>query len=239
MLLTVTTGGLIWLFIRQYVKGKLRKQQQIIESNLVIEKERMRIAAELHDDLGGELSSIRLVTEMMHRQGGESSVQLGKISESSRGLVQRMNEIVWALNVNNDKLSNLIAYLRQYAVQFLDELGIDCRVVLPEAIPDIAVKGNIRRHVFLLVKEALNNIVKHAGAQQVTITITIEDELMISIQDDGKGLPTSFTSGQGNGLFNMGKRMEEIGGRFDLKSSAGTTCCFMIPITLLSHKSVS
>ena len=192
--------------------------------------ERVRISNELHDDLGGELSAIRLLSEMKTSNISPQQ-QLSKISSSSGELVQKMNEIVWALNVNNDSLQSLVAYIRRYAVKYLDDVGIDCSFDQPDKIPDKEVDGIIRRNIFLLIKETLNNVVKHSHATGVNINVRVKENLQITIQDNGKGIPDGMLqNGIGNGLRNMQQRVKDLEGSIEIKNHNGTTVQFNLPL---------
>jgi signal transduction histidine kinase/ligand-binding sensor domain-containing protein len=224
--------GAVLLAVRFYTKRKLEKQRLLLEKQKAVEGERMRISTELHDDIGGELSAIRLLSEM-NVANITPEQQLTKISSSSGELVQKMNEIVWALNVNNDSLQGLIAYLRRYGVKYLDDLGIDCEFKQPDKIPAIEVDGVTRRNVFLLVKETLNNVVKHAGATDVQVTVAVDNELRIVIHDNGKGIADNMLqNGSGNGLRNMQQRVRELKGSLEIKNHEGTTVQFFIPLLM-------
>jgi signal transduction histidine kinase len=144
-----------------------------------------------------------------------------------------MNEIVWALNINNDNLQSLIAYTRQYAVSYMDDLNITCHFDTPQLIPDIAVIGKNRRSVFLLVKESLNNVAKHAQCSQVDIRIDIDENLHIEIADNGKGFQADKIS-KGNGLTNMRKRVQALKGHMEILNGNGTTMMFEIPVRNLN-----
>jgi signal transduction histidine kinase len=146
-----------------------------------------------------------------------------------------MNEIVWALNSNHDNLQSLIAYSRQYAVAYLDDLGIQSQVSIPDAIPNINISGNNRRTIFLLVKEALNNIAKHAQASKVSININIDEKLKISVHDNGRGINLRQNN-YGNGLVNMQKRVEGLKGSFELANHDGTNVIFTIPLNSISMR---
>jgi signal transduction histidine kinase len=186
--------------------------------------------------MGGELSAIRLLSEM-NISNISPQQQLSKISSSSGDLVQKMNEIVWALNVNNDTLQSLIAYMRRYAVKYLDDVGIECSFQQPVSIPGKEIDGAVRRNIFLLVKEALNNVVKHAHATAVNITITVKDSLQITIQDNGRGIPDEMiNNGTGNGLRNMRQRSKELNGTLEIKNQDGTMLKFNLPETAYNTK---
>lgn len=213
-----------------YQKELLEKQKTQFENQKAVEEERMRISSELHDDMGGELSAIRLLSEM-NASGLDPRDQLAKISSSSGELVQKMNEIVWALNVNNDSLQSLIAYIRRYTVKYLDDVGVECSFIQPDHIPEKEIEGTSRRNIFLLVKESLNNIVKHAGATKVNVSITVSDELKIIIHDNGKGIPDEMIkNGTGNGLRNMQQRINELKGTMQIDNRNGALLQFFIPV---------
>ncbi|MFN2438867.1 MAG: two-component regulator propeller domain-containing protein [Chitinophagaceae bacterium] len=233
-ILAIITAG--YFFIRSYVQRKLARQKLMLERKQAIELERLRISTELHDDVGGELSAIRLLSEMKTANISPQQ-QLSKISSSSAELVQKMNEIVWALNVNNDSLQSLVAYLRRYAVKYLDDLGIACSFEQPGKLPHKEVDGLSRRNIFLLVKEALNNVVKHAGASAVEITVVINNGLQIIVKDNGKGITGDMLqNGTGNGLRNMQQRVKEMNGSMAIKNHDGTTVHFNLPLQTTNTK---
>ena len=134
-----------------------------------------------------------------------------------------MNAIIWSMSSSNDSMSNMIAYIRSYAIEYFEDTGIKCTVSIPEKLPNIEVIGVIRRNVFLVVKEALNNILKHAKATEVTINlIRVEDGLTLYIQDNGEGIDFEKLRQFGNGLKNMKKRMQDMDIDFSIENKNGT-----------------
>lgn len=229
---------LLGLFsVRTYTRIRLERQKSQFLRQQAVEQERSRISAELHDDIGGGLTAIRLLSEMNLETNTDSSSRkyLEKISASSNELIQKMNEIVWALNINNDNLQSLVSYTRQYAVSYLDDIGIRCNVETTENIPDITVTGNNRRSVFLLVKEALNNIAKHSGASCVDIKFEINNKLHIHVHDNGRGFTTNLQNVHGNGLVNMQRRIQKLKGEMQIVNTNGTRVDFDIPIKTLNN----
>jgi signal transduction histidine kinase len=226
---------LSYLAVKAYISRKLERQKVMFLRQQAVEQERSRISAELHDDIGGGLTAIRLLSEMSLNQEAnpQTSRYLQKISASSNELIQKMNEIVWALNINNDNLQSLIAYTRQYAVTYMDDLNISCHFDAPGSIPDIIVNGKNRRSVFLLVKESLNNVAKHAQCNEVNIRINIDDDLRIEIADNGKGFHVDKIN-KGNGLKNMRKRVHALKGQMEILNGNGTTMMFEIPVRNLN-----
>jgi signal transduction histidine kinase len=199
--------------------------QNDLERQLMLERERYRIAEAMHDDVGASLTRITILSEMAASDcsNPEQTKQwLGKISLASREVVQDMNEIIWALNPKNGTLEELITFLHRFAFEYLGPTPVSCLFNLPEDLPVKMLSVQSRRNVYLSVKESLNNIVKHASAKKAEILVTInQDMLMISIKDDGTGFDPEKLDHPGNGLPNMMKRMEEIGGEFNLNSKTG------------------
>lgn len=201
---------------------------------------REEISMDLHDEVGSGLSTIRLLTELIKikMRNDENISPLNKISESSKELVQKMNEIVWALNINNDNLESLIAYIREYTMNFFDNTNIRCVFLGPENIPDCEVEGHSRRAIFLIIKEGLNNIVRHAHATEVAVRIIISINLEILIHDNGTGLQFPSENFSHNGLQNMRRRAEALNGSIQFLNHEGTTILFSVPVNSMLHKSV-
>lgn len=236
----ILAAFLSFFFIRSYTSRRLEKQRSLFEQEQAVEKERSRISAELHDDIGGGLTAIRLMSEMLKESSTEESsrVFVNKISSSSNELVQKMNEIVWAMNINNDNLQSLISYTREFSVSYMDDFNIDVKIELPDQIPDLPVIGTKRRDIFLLVKEALNNIVKHAQATKVFLKVEIDEYLRIEISDNGTGFDMSKIRKNSNGLQNMRFRIERLNGRIQFKQDNGTKVIFEVPIKKLADTQI-
>lgn len=229
------TIGLLIVIVRLYYRSKLRRQRIILEKQQAVERERTRIATDMHDDLGAGLSRIKFLSETIgikKQQQLPIEEDISKIREYSHEMIDKMGEIVWALNEKNDSLSDLLSYTRVYAVEYLSQNGIDCTIKAPELFPADFVSGEFRRNVFLTVKEALHNIVKHAQATSVTFTIATGKELSMEIKDDGTGFDKKNTRPFSNGIMNMEKRIREIGGRFEIGSGLGTTIRIEVPLNV-------
>lgn len=233
-------AGAIYAGVRVYIRNQLReKNLQLREQRLQIEKqealtqERNRIAGEMHDDLGGGLTSIRMLSSRVQKKitNPDLQTQVDKIAQYSQELVQKMGEIIWAMNSNFDTVENLIAYIRRYAVDFLDVSGLRYHIREPEEVPGYAISGERRRNIYLAVKESLHNVVKHAKAERVSISFDIKDEqLTVQVQDDGEGIDLEKINEFGNGLFNMRKRLRDIGGDMLVENLDGTLLTFTIPL---------
>lgn len=223
---------LVVLLFRLYYRNKMQQQKISLEKKQAIEKERTRIAIDMHDDMGAGLSRIKVLSETIkfeNQKGIINPAHLQKISVYSEEMMDKMGEIVWALNQRNDSFNDLTSYMRAYAVDYLTNHNIHCFF---HAAPDPAetfISGEVRRNIFLSVKEALHNIVKHAQATDVDITITRGKELSILIRDNGKGIQWDKTSKFGNGLNNIKKRMTEIGGIAEFRNENGTSVTLRLP----------
>jgi signal transduction histidine kinase len=187
----------------------------------------------MHDDLGAGLSRIKFLSETIgikKQQQQPIEEEITKIREYSHEMIDKMGEIVWALNEKNDSLSDLISYTRAYAVEYLSQNGIHCTVDTPDHLPASFVNGEFRRNIYLTVKEALHNVVKHAQASSVSIKINADRELSIQVTDNGVGFDKNNIRAFSNGLANMEKRIREIGGEFEIINEKGTNVKFNVPL---------
>jgi signal transduction histidine kinase/ligand-binding sensor domain-containing protein len=215
---------------------RLRIQVRQLEQQTVLHKERARIAKDIHDDLGANLTQIALLSELT-RQDMAAPVKAGehveKISSTARQVMKSLDEIVWAVNPRNDTLPHVVDYLGQFTLDFLRGApGIRCRLDLPEHPPALNVPADIRHNLFLAVKEALNNIVKHAAAKEVRLGVDVSNgKLRVVVTDDGQGFESPPQDAWADGLRNMRQRMAEIGGECSIESHAGsgTTITFDVP----------
>lgn len=190
------------------------------------QKERLRISKEMHDDLGASLTAIGLLSEVVkNRMGAATTPEVEKISSISADMVTAMNEIIWSLNTRNDSLNGLMAYTRSYASEFIDTTSLTLRTEVAELPGEISMRGVDRRNVFLTVKEALNNVVKHAQATQVILRmLPAANHLTIEVCDNGRGFMPNNRPSLRNGLGNMQNRMAESGGGCEILPSPTGTC---------------
>ena len=140
-----------------------------------------------------------------------------------------MNAIIWSMNSKNDSLGNLISYIRAYSTEYLEGTSVNCKVTIPRDIPEKELSGDKRRNIFLCVKETLNNMLKHSGATGLTIDILTDGVLTIRIHDNGRGIDLQKIRQFGNGLQNIKRRMESIGGDFEIKNNNGTETILTLP----------
>jgi signal transduction histidine kinase len=231
--IAIIVVAVIFTSIRLYVHRKLEKQRIALEKKQAVEKERTRIATDMHDDLGAGLSRIKFLSEtisLKNQSHQPVEEDILKVRDYAHDMIDKMGEIVWALNEKNDSLSDLLSYTRVYAMEYLTQNDITCNIASPENFPSTFVTGEMRRNIFLTVKEALHNIVKHAKASSVNINMSTGDKIIISIADNGIGLDENNARPFSNGIYNMHKRIREIGGVIEIKNNNGTIVSFEVPL---------
>ncbi len=230
MLLTAA-GFVIGFITRMYYLRKLERKEAVISQQRVLVNERNRIAADMHDDLGSGLTKIAYLSRMAIAST-ENKASLLNIQNTSAQLVENIGEIVWTLKEENNTLEDLATYIKAHTTEYCIVNNLSYYFQMPEAFAPQVIKGEIRRNIYLSVKEALHNIVKHAEAKNVSINIRITNNLEICIHDDGSGINMEKKQRlfSGNGLKNIKKRMEAIGGMIEIENNEGTTLRFRIPL---------
>ena len=215
----------LFLGSRLFLKSRMEK---------VVRRERERIAVDLHDDLGGGLTQLVLLGETSRREvPGDSPAAeaLARLCDQSRGLMRGMNETVWLINSRRDTIRDFASYVAKYAESFFQNSPVRCRFDLEDDLPPLPCDIGIRRNLFLAVKEALNNVLRHSQATAVELEIHRQrNELVVTIRDNGRGFDIARER-DGNGLRNMTMRAREAGGRFKAVSrpGEGTAIEFRVP----------
>ena len=188
-----------------------------------LELERSRISRDLHDDLGSGLTKISLMSQVegdVSAEGRGNTMQ--RINRESSEMVDQMNSIIWALNTRNDSLRNLITFIRKNTFAMFEDSIIKLKWNAPEKIPERFMNGEIRKNIYLVLKEALHNTLKYSEATEAEVIIELKNgKFNLSINDNGKGFDASIMTGKGNGLLNMKKRMDDIKGTLDIASEFG------------------
>ncbi|MBC8095290.1 MAG: hypothetical protein H7Y43_05720 [Akkermansiaceae bacterium] len=233
----VTFGVLIALSVRYWSHRRLRMKLVLLEQQQALEKERARIARDLHDDLGVSLTQIALLAEM----SAAASVpperlkkNLTQVVTGARNLVRELDGILWTVNPQNDSLDKLASYLCQFSQQFFRLTNICCRFDVGENIPAFPLSPEVRHDLFLVVKEAMNNVVKHSGAGEVWLRLHATGTMFeVVIEDNGRGLSlATLQKSDRNGIRNMRTRIEGLGGTFEVQSEPnhGTTLKIHFPL---------
>jgi signal transduction histidine kinase len=218
-------------------RQRVRRKLELLERQRALERERARIARDIHDDLGASLTRITLLSQSVRAELEDQQTAAGdvdRIYSTARELTRALDEIVWAVNPRHDTLDSLVAYLGRFAQNFLSSANIRCRLDAPLQLPGRAVTAEIRHNLFLAFKEALNNVVKHAHASEVRVSFEFNDgRCTLVVADNGRGFDPKNPAGlqrssadglrsdSGNGLANMRKRLEEIGGECSWETAPG------------------
>jgi ligand-binding sensor domain-containing protein/signal transduction histidine kinase len=221
-LTVLTVLGLVAGVVHFISTQRLKQQIARLRQKEALEHERSRIARDLHDQLGANLTRVSLLGELIETdkdQPVEVETHARQICKTAGETASALDEIVWAANPANDTLEGLVNYICKYAQDFLGSVGLRHRLEMPAHLTATDVAPDFRHNVFLVAKEAMNNVAKHAQAQSVWVRARIEDgALVIEVQDDGRGPADAATATERgrNGLRNMSRRMEDIGGTFSI-----------------------
>lgn len=222
-------GTLLALFawsILVFEKRRARRRLEILERRHAVERERVRIARDLHDEMGANLTQIALLSELAQSDLAKPALASSHIDEvfrTAQALTRSLDGIVWAVNPANDTLEQFVAHLCTFAPAFLQSAGVRCRLDVPEELPALPLAAIVRHHLHLGTKELLHNIVKHAQATEVWLRLKLTPEtLTLELEDNGRGFqPEVETPPGADGLVNLRLRMREIGGVVEQRSQAG------------------
>jgi signal transduction histidine kinase len=224
--------------VRFVERTKYQHQLQLAEQASTLERERARIAQDLHDDLGSSLTRISLLSSLLRAdKDNPDQVQAHatKLAQSADQTVRALEEIVWAVRPGSDSLQSLVDYIAHFASELFEGTATRCRLDLPHDLPARPLPPDVRHNIFLIVKEALTNALKHASAREVNVQAKVASgALEISIQDDGKGFtpPAPKVEGKRHGLENMRQRAETIGGVLTWQFPPGNGTCLQLTVPL-------
>ena len=248
----LTTLALITGFVQLVSHRRLRVRLARLEQQQSLERERMRIARDMHDEMGSKLTKISFLSEhaQMDVKAGKPLVEkIDSIAQTSRDLLKTMDEIVWAVNPRNDTLENLTAYLMHYAIEYFQNTPIECEMRMPQEVPNLPLSSEIRHNLFLAFEEALNNVLKHSGAKNVRVEMMAREwEFELKVIDDGRGFgveaiaamkaPLRGGSG-GDGLKNMRQRLSAVGGECMISSHPGEGTTIIMKISFNTRRPTS
>ncbi len=238
----LVASSVVWFETRRRMRRKLERAERQRD----IERERSRIARDIHDDLGAQLTRITMMSESARGEvanAERTGARLERIYDTARELTRSMDEIVWAVNPRHDTLEGLATYLEKFAQDWLATARLRCRLDLPLQFPEWHLTSEVRHNVFMAFKEALHNSVKHSGASEVIIRLVLrENSFELAIEDNGSGFVIGETMknvssahgrvSSGNGVENMKRRLMAIGGSFEIQSrpGEGTKVVFFVPL---------
>jgi signal transduction histidine kinase/ligand-binding sensor domain-containing protein len=233
-LAAVAGAVLLAAAVRQLLLRRLRVRLAALEHGQALLRERERIAADLHDEVGASLTHIAHLSELARTEAADDPARprLQQLAGAARRTIEIMDGIVWVMNPRNDTLARLVGYLGDYAAEFMAASGIRFEAGLPDAVPEVKLASEVRHHVLMAVKEALHNAVKHSHATRVRLRVALEERtLRIVVSDDGQGfVPGAPAAGQG--LANQRARLASCAGVLDLESAPGhgTTVAISLPL---------
>lgn len=202
----------------------------------LLQQERVRIAQDIHDDIGSRVTELLLLGEVSRRERADGSMvgdQIHQICDQARGVSLALDEVIWAVNAKRDTVRDFTSYVCKHAQTFLKATSISCRLDVEANIPASALTLHVRRNLFLAVKEALNNAAKHSRADELFLRIYRRDhKLFVEVADNGCGFDATQTSKEGNGLVNMWERLGGINGTCKVISKLGAGCqvVFSVPL---------
>ena len=237
---TLTVLGLLAGTIYLVSTAKLKRQLRQLHQKELIEKERARIARDLHDQIGANLTQVTLLGEMAEMDKelpGEIEQHAQQICATARETTRSLDEIVWAVNPSNDTLEGLANYACKYAQDYFALAGVSYRSELPTQLPPVPILPEVRHNVFLAYKEAVNNVVKHAQATEARVKLELEaDCFILSVADNGRGVGDVSRKTLRNGLKNMRRRLQDVHGEFEIGPGpdGGTVVRLKVPAARLN-----
>ncbi len=231
--------GLFLVSWRYRAVRHLRAENLRLEQQQTLERERFRIARDIHDDLGARVTQISLASALAERNTADAAAETNfrNITQMAREMVVSLYDTLWVVNPENDNLEAVGNYLCQMVNQLSSQAGLRCRLEVPPLPADVSISSHQRHNLNLAVKEAMHNTIKHAAASEVRMKMTLnKSELIVAMQDDGRGFELK-TGKDGNGLANMKHRLADIGGSAEVSSAAGqgTTVLLRMPFQRTNH----
>lgn len=213
-------AGTVYGVARRNYKRRLTQ----LETSHAIERERLRISQDMHDDIGSILTRVSILSDVGQSQadGATAPKQFERIGSQVRAAVVALDEIVWATNPQDDNLPRFAEYVGRFADECFENTGVRCWQEMPTDLPKLPLRSDVRHNVFLAVKEALNNVLKHSGATEVWLRLAlVEAQVWVEVEDNGHGFTPEIVASGGNGLGNMKSRLAECGGSAELHSAPG------------------
>ena len=248
----VSAVALVAVAARLFFHRRLRLKLARLSHQEAMERERMRIARDMHDEIGSRLTRISYVSELALQDETNSHQSVKSISHAVHDLLKSLDEIVWAVNPQNDSLENLAAYLGHYATEYLHATAVECKLNIEPSLPFLPLTAETRHNIFLAFEEALGNALRHSDATCLSVDVHYANEVLeIRVEDNGKGMaspaqaptPAPGVAGverrrKGNGLANMRQRLAGIGGSATIESRTGqgTIVTFRLPLKSVSRK---
>jgi signal transduction histidine kinase/ligand-binding sensor domain-containing protein len=226
---------IVFLLVQKYYQSIIGLQKKDYENALALQRERQRISSEVHDDLGASISGIKLRTELLSRKVSDQPVfkEIDAIHEAITDISAQMRLIIWSLDAENDEVSNLANFIHKQAIKILDYSNIRLHVNTNIGETENTISGEKRRQVYLLVKEGLNNIIKHSNAQNAFLEISLyKKRLHINIRDDGKGFNLSVRDQETMGIRNIYARAKRLNAELKIDTVPGKGTSISLKLNL-------
>lgn len=225
-------------------RARSKRSLEKLRFQHALEKDRARIARDMHDDLGSRVTFINMSAAIARRDieaaPENTRRHLERMSDSTRDLIVAMDGLVWAVDPAHDTLDHLASHLTRLAGEMFRDSQVRCRLDVPSLLPAMPVGSDVRHHIAMAVKESFSNVLRHAGSCEVSFSLVLDgDELRITIRDTGVGFDPK-TGERGHGLDNLASRFKEIGGNCNIASSPGEGTCIVLscaPQSLSGKKS--
>jgi two-component sensor histidine kinase len=215
VLIVLVIAYVLWL-VYLY---RLRKQKTLLEKKLAVQYERQRISADLHDDIGSTLSSINIYAGLAKKQS-DNQLYLDSISENINEVVNKLDDLVWSIKAGHDTLGNMVERIKTYAEPITRSKKIDLNIHVNEDTKSIKPSEDIKHHLYMVIKELINNAIKHAECKHIEIEFKkAKNMLFVVVRDDGKGFDENKIRKDRNGLSNISQRINEMNGSIDIRSS--------------------
>jgi signal transduction histidine kinase len=236
LLLACFTVAALW--VRQGLRLALQSR-----ANRLLERERSRIARDIHDELGSGLTQLTLLGELVLRESppeGESRSRLKDLCARARQVLRSMDEIVWAVNPRRDTVKDFAAFISEHAQEYLASASIRCQQEVAAELPDMPLDLPQRRNLMLAVKEAIRNAARHSGAEEVRLKVQLAGNILkVVVEDNGRGFAAAATPSTRHGMTNMKQRLADIGGSFNLKTAPGEGCRITLLLALQARANIS
>ena len=240
VLLGVIGGGSGFAF--WYARWRARRRMAELKRQGAIDRERARIAQDLHDDLGSDLTEISFLGAIGRSEVGippEVRTRFDGITQRARNMTRGLDEIVWAVNPSNDSLASTVNYVCSRVLERSRAAGVDCHLDVAAELPVLELSSDQRHNLLMAVTEAVTNVIKHSQAAEIWLRIHIQGGgLMICVEDNGRGMESASVAGERNGLANMRHRCEQLGGKLQIESlpGSGTKVTFRLPLKLVTSE---
>jgi len=233
LIVVAAVGGTV----RSIEMRKIRRRMLALEQQHALERERLRISMDMHDEVGTSLTKIAIMSELAmgkHDEAEATKKELSEISRATRETIDSIGAIIWAINPANNRLDDLLGYIRDSASEYLERTGMKYSFDFPHQIQSHQLSTEVRRTIFLTVKEAIHNAVKHSDATTVRLSCRVTgSDVQFSVEDNGNGFIVDQVRRNGQGLNNMTKRASEVQGVLTIESAlgGGTRIQLVVPLT--------